>query len=65
MESVLTVHAACLGIHMAMMELQLTIYTFMMECKGARLAPTTTDESMEIENYFLIAPKSHKCEISL
>ena len=46
-----------------MMELQLTIYMFMKECKGARLAATTTDESMEIENYFLITPKSHRCEI--
>ena len=50
---------------MAMMELQLTIYTFVLECRGARLAPSATDESMEIENYFLIAPKSHQCEITM
>ena len=61
----ITPTTACLGIHLAMMELQLSIYLFMKECKGARLASSTTDESMEIENYFLIMPKSHRCEISL
>jgi hypothetical protein len=32
---------------------------------GARLARSCTDDSMEMENYFLIAPKSHHCEITL
>jgi len=53
----------CIGIHLAKMELRLAAATFFRECKGARLAPATTDESMTIENYFLISPKGHACEI--
>ncbi|GAB7339113.1 hypothetical protein MBLNU457_5787t1 [Dothideomycetes sp. NU457] len=53
----------CIGIHLAKMELRLAATTFFRECRGARLAPATTDESMEIENYFLISPKGHACEI--
>lgn len=55
----------CLGIHLARMELRLATAIFFRECKGARLAPGTTAEMMEVENYFLIAPKSHRCEIAL
>ena len=55
----------CLGIHLAMLELQLGIATFFKECPTARILPSTTDESMEFINYFLIAPKGGKCEIIL
>lgn len=44
-------------------ELRLGAAVFFRECPGARLAPSTTPESMEPENFFLIAPSSHKCEI--
>jgi hypothetical protein len=30
-----------------------------------RLAPSPTPESMEFENFFLIAPKAHRCDIML
>ena len=53
----------CLGIHVAKMELRLAAAVFFRECKGAKLAPSTTDASMDIENFFLIAPKGHQCEI--
>ena len=55
----------CLGIHLALQELLLGTFVFFKTCPTARLAASTTDESMEIENYFLIAPKSHRCEIVL
>lgn len=55
----------CLGIHMAYMELRLASAEFFRQCKGARLAPETTDESMEMENYFLVTPRSQKCEVIL
>ena len=53
----------CIGIHLAKMELRLAAATFFRECRGARVAPAATDESMDIENYFLISPKGHACEI--
>jgi cytochrome P450 len=56
---------ACLGIHVARMELRYAVAIFFMELKGARLAETVTDESMAPLNFFLIAPKGHKCEIVL
>lgn len=46
-----------------MLELLTGAFVFFKECPSAVLAPETTDETMEFENYFLIAPKSHKCEI--
>lgn len=55
----------CIGIHLARMELRLATTLFFRHCKGAQLARSTTPESMEFENFFLIAPKSHRCEIVL
>ena len=55
----------CLGIHMAYMELRLASAEFFRQCKGARLSPETTGESMEMENYFLITPRAQKCEVIL
>ncbi|KAE9368985.1 cytochrome P450 [Stipitochalara longipes BDJ] len=55
----------CLGVHLARMELRIAACLFFRECVGATLADSCTDESMEMENYFLIAPKSHRCEIKL
>lgn len=47
------------------MELRHATCLFFKECVGARLAEETTDASMEMENYFLIVPKAHKCDITL
>ncbi|KAH6701240.1 sterigmatocystin biosynthesis P450 monooxygenase [Leptodontidium sp. MPI-SDFR-AT-0119] len=53
----------CLGIHLAMTELTLTAAKFFRECSSATVI--TRDEDMEFENYFLVAPLGHKCEIVL
>ncbi|KAL4880289.1 cytochrome P450 [Aspergillus karnatakaensis] len=53
----------CLGIHLAYMELRLAAAEFFRECRGVKLAPSVTKESMAFENYFLIAPRGHKCEV--
>jgi hypothetical protein len=45
------------------MELRLAAAQFFRECRGARLGPETTDESMKPVNFFLITPQAHKCEI--
>lgn len=53
----------CMGIHLAQMELRLATAQFFRNCKEAKLAPSTTSQSMEMENYFLITPQSHRCDI--
>ncbi|KAL4963656.1 cytochrome P450 [Aspergillus stella-maris] len=55
----------CLGIHLAEMELRLAAAEFFRECAGARLARNVTEERMRPENYFLIAPVGHRCEVTL
>ncbi|KAH7395401.1 cytochrome P450 [Phaeosphaeria sp. MPI-PUGE-AT-0046c] len=55
----------CIGLHLAWMELRLGAALFFRECRGAKLSLTMTDEMMEMENHFLIAPKGHRCSIVL
>jgi len=56
---------ACLGLHIARMELRYAVAMFFRELPGAKLADSVTNESMMPLNFFLIAPKGHKCEIIL
>lgn len=53
----------CLGIHLAYMELRLAAAEFFRECRGVKLGEDITWETMKPENYFLIAPSGHRCEI--
>ncbi|KAL4793708.1 cytochrome P450 [Aspergillus venezuelensis] len=55
----------CLGIHLAEMELRLAAAEFFRESRGAKLARDVTEERMRAENYFLIAPVGHLCEVTL
>jgi len=55
----------CLGIHLAYMELRLSAAEFFRECRGARLCESVTEKSMEMENFFLISPRGHRCDIKL
>lgn len=55
----------CLGIHLARTELRLATALFFRDCRGVRLCPETTDEVMEMEHRFLIAPKGHFCSVTL
>lgn len=48
-----------------MLELFTGLVIFFLKCPTARLAPSTTEDSMKFENYFLVAPISHRCEIML
>jgi cytochrome P450 len=61
----LTPFLVCIGIHLAYMELRLTFVTFFRALPAAVIAPETTDEEMEMEDYFLIAPKAHRCLITV
>lgn len=55
----------CIGLHLAWMELRLATALFFRECKGARLSEEMTDEMMEMDNRFLIAPRGHCCYVKL
>ncbi|SCO76509.1 related to benzoate 4-monooxygenase cytochrome P450 [Fusarium oxysporum] len=55
----------CIGIHVAYMELRVTTSVFFLKFRGAQVHPSMTKDDMELENYTLIAPKSHKCLITL
>jgi hypothetical protein len=47
------------------MELRLGSAEFFRQGKGAKLAPETTDASMEMENFFLVTPRAHQCVVVL
>lgn len=51
----------CLGIHLARMELRYGLAMFLRRCKDLKLASSVTEDSMAVENFFLIAPKAHEC----
>ena len=56
---------ACIGMHLAYMELRLATAEFFRVFNGARLAPSTTPDSMQMEHFFAGAPQAHQCEILL
>jgi cytochrome P450 len=55
----------CIGIHLAWIELRLATALFFRNCRGARLSEVMTDEMMEMDNRFLIAPRGHCCYVKL
>ncbi|KAG9381754.1 cytochrome P450 [Pyrenophora tritici-repentis] len=55
----------CIGLHLALIEIRLATALFFRECRGAKISECMRDEMMELENTFLVAPKSHCCYVSL
>ncbi|TGO35987.1 hypothetical protein BHYA_0139g00130 [Botrytis hyacinthi] len=55
----------CLGIHLARMEMHLTLALFFRECKGMKIASSQDDAGMDIEDYFIIGPVGHKCAVTM
>jgi len=53
---------ACLGKNMAMMELKMTTAT-LLKSYSVRAAPTTTDDSMTMQDHFLVLPKGGRCDL--
>lgn len=53
----------CLGIHLAMMELRLAAATFFRQNRGMGVSPDTTEDTMKMTQYFLVAPIGHCCNI--
>jgi cytochrome P450 len=56
---------SCIGKHLAMMELRLAAALLFRECRGLRLAPSCTDESMEQLQWVFTGPRGGKCEVIL
>ncbi|POS73911.1 cytochrome P450 [Diaporthe helianthi] len=56
---------SCIGKHLAMMELRLATALLFRECRGLRLAPSCTDESMEQLQWVFTGPRGGKCEMTL
>ncbi|CAD6447400.1 69df3757-7534-448a-94f0-a57c67f8e179 [Sclerotinia trifoliorum] len=55
----------CIGIHLARMEIWLSLALFLRECKGARIALSQTDDDMEPRKSLVIEPKGGKCMITM
>ena len=53
----------CLGQNIARLTLAHAVSTLFRECADITLAPETTEESMEMVDYFAIKPKAQKCVI--
>lgn len=56
---------SCIGKHLAMMELRLAAALLFRECRGLRLSPSCTDDSMEQLQWVFTGPKGGKCEMIL
>jgi cytochrome P450 len=54
---------SCLAPTLARMELRLAAAQFFRECRGARVAPDTTDDVMVQKMLFFIFPKGSRCNI--
>ncbi|KAF3910503.1 hypothetical protein AA313_de0207826 [Arthrobotrys entomopaga] len=53
----------CIGRNLAMMEIRLFLALMFISCPNVGLADSCTDESMEINEFLLLNPKGHKCEL--
>ncbi|KAI1852146.1 hypothetical protein JX265_013117 [Neoarthrinium moseri] len=56
---------SCQGFHLARMELRYAAAYFFRECRDARLGDNMSDSMMEMESFFLIAPKAHRCDVTI
>lgn len=53
----------CLGQNIARLEMLHAVFRLFRDFPGIKLAPTTTEESMEIFDFFTVKPKAEKCEV--
>ncbi|KAF2114292.1 cytochrome P450 [Lophiotrema nucula] len=53
----------CLGQNIARLEILYAVSTLFRTCPDITLAPSTTDNSMEMVDYFAIKPKAGKCVV--
>ncbi|GKT44317.1 putative sterigmatocystin biosynthesis P450 monooxygenase STCB [Colletotrichum spaethianum] len=55
----------CLGVHLARMEMRMAAAALFRHCPGLKLSSSMTDSMMEMENYFIVAPIGHRCDVTL
>ncbi|KAF5667119.1 cytochrome P450 monooxygenase [Fusarium heterosporum] len=55
----------CIGMHLARMEILVTLAVFFRECRGLRLHEDMADEMMAQVGEFFIVPQAGKCDISM
>lgn len=56
---------SCIGMHLARMEILVTLATFFRECKGLQLHNDMTDSMMAQDGEFFIVPQGGRCDISV
>lgn len=49
--------------HFAMMEIRLTAAQFFRECKGVKLAPSMTEDQMQLLNFFGTFPRGGRLDL--
>ncbi|KAL2877153.1 hypothetical protein SGCOL_007546 [Colletotrichum sp. CLE4] len=55
----------CIGQHLARMELRMGAAVLFNKCPGLKLSSSTTDAMMEMENFFVVAPIGHRCDVTM
>ncbi|KAB8542089.1 hypothetical protein FH972_025552 [Carpinus fangiana] len=56
---------ACIGIHLAWMEMRHAGAAFLLRCAQAQIAPEMHEDEMDMEDYFTMKPKGRRCMVSL
>ena len=54
----------CLGQNIARLEMLHAVFRFFRDCPKVELAESTTDDSMEMVDYFTIQPKAGACIVT-
>lgn len=55
----------CIGQHLARMEIRMGAAVLFKHCPGLKLSSNMTDSMMEMENFFVVAPIGHRCDVTL
>ncbi|OHF03112.1 cytochrome P450 [Colletotrichum orchidophilum] len=55
----------CIGLHLARMEIRMGAAVLFSQCPSLKVSSSTTDSMMEMENFFVVAPIGHRCEVTL
>ncbi|KAF3807810.1 putative sterigmatocystin biosynthesis P450 monooxygenase [Colletotrichum gloeosporioides] len=55
----------CVGLHLARMELRMGAALLFRKCTGLKLSASMKESMMDMENFFIIAPVGHQCDVTL
>jgi hypothetical protein len=57
------INIACIGPHLAQIELALAAAVFFRECSNAQVAPSMKDGDMEPIDLFVVSPRGQRCMV--